>query len=68
LGFAGVGLISENRMWPGEYLAGKMCLLDIFPNGLSLSERRGRGKDFVAGAFPSGAEAPIIFWTHLRHG
>jgi hypothetical protein len=26
-----------------------MCLVDIFPNGMSLSERGGRGKDYVAG-------------------
>jgi hypothetical protein len=48
-------------MWPGEYLAGKMCLVDIFPNGMSLSERRGRGKDYVAGNFPPGLKPRSFF-------
>jgi hypothetical protein len=35
-----------------------MRLVDIFPNGMSLSERRGRGKDYVAGMGVMGALLP----------
>ena len=36
-----------------------MCLVDIFPNWMSLSERRGRGKDYVRGGWGGLSSPPF---------